>query len=86
MAQGKPSGLQQLVTPSKELAEITGPGPLNRMEVTQKVWNHIREKQLQDPNDKREIIPDDKLRAVVGEDRLSMFELTKHISRHLSAA
>jgi len=84
MAQGRQSGLQRPVTPSKELAAIVGADPLPRSQVVSKVWDHIRKNNLQNPQNKREIIADDKLRAVFGKDRCSMFEMNKHLSRHLS--
>ena len=84
MAQGRQSGLQRPVKPSKELAEITGSDPLPRSQVVSKVWDHIKKNNLQDPNNKREIIADDKLRPIFGKDRVSMFEMNKHLSRHLS--
>ena len=78
------SGLQRPVTPSAELAAITGSDPLPRSQVVSKVWDHIRKNNLQNPQNKREIIADDKLRKVFGCDRCSMFEMNKHLSRHLS--
>ena len=84
MAQGKQSGLQRPVTPSKELSAITGSNPLPRSQVVSKVWDHIRKNNLQNPQNKREIVADDKLKAVFGKDRCSMFEMNKHLSRHLS--
>ena len=84
MAEGRQSGLQRPVTPSKELAEITGTDPLPRSQVVSKIWDHIKKNNLQDPKNKREIVADDKLRAVFGKDRVSMFEMNKHLSRHLS--
>ena len=84
MAQGRQSGLQRPVTPSKELSAITGSDALPRSQVVSKVWDHIKKNNLQDPNNKREIVADDKLRAVFGKDRVSMFEMNKHLSRHLS--
>ena len=84
MAQGRQSGLQRPVTPSKELAAITGSDPLPRSQIVSKIWDHIKKNSLQDPNNKREIVADDKLRAVFGKDRVSMFEMNKHLSRHLS--
>ena len=78
------SGLQRPVTPSKELAAITGSAALPRSQVVSKVWDHIKKNNLQDPKNKREIVADDKLRAVFGKDRCSMFEMNKHLSRHLS--
>ena len=84
MAQGRQSGLQRPVTPSKELAAITGSAPLPRSQVVSKIWDHIKRNNLQDPKNKREIVADDKLRAIFGKDRVSMFEMNKHLSRHLS--
>lgn len=84
MAEGRQSGLQRPVTPSKELAAITGADPLPRSQIVSKIWDHIKKNNLQDPKNKREIVADDKLRAVFGKDRVSMFEMNKHISRHVS--
>jgi chromatin remodeling complex protein RSC6 len=84
MAQGRQSGLQRPVTPSRELAAITGSAPLPRSQVVSKIWDHIKKNNLQDPKNKREIVADDKLRAIFGKDRVSMFEMNKHLSRHLS--
>ena len=76
-------GLARPVTPSADLAAITGSAPLPRSEVVSKVWDHIRRNKLQNPQNKREIIADDKLRKVFGKDRCSMFEMNKHLSNHL---
>ena len=77
-------GLARPVTPSPELAAIVGSNPLPRSEVVSKVWDHIRKNNLQNPNNKREILADDKLRKVFGVDKCTMFEMNKHLSRHLS--
>lgn len=48
-------------------------------------WAYIKKHKRQDPNRRRDILPDDKLRAVFGgQDRMTMFEVAKHLSRHLS--
>jgi len=52
MAQGRQSGLQRPVTPSKELAAITGSAPLPRSQVVSKIWDHIRKNKLQNPANK----------------------------------
>ena len=78
------SGLQRPVTPSKELAEITGSAALPRSQVVSKNWDPVKQNNLQKPQNKREIVADDKLRAIFGKDRVSMFEMNKHLSRHLS--
>ena len=81
---GRQGGLQRPVKPSNELAAITGADPLPRSQVVSKIWDHIRKNNLQNPENKREIVADDKLRAVFGKDRVSMFEMNKHLSRHLT--
>ena len=77
-------GLARPVTPSADLAAIVGSAPLPRSEVVSKVWDHIRKNNLQNPNNKREILADDKLKKVFGVDKCTMFEMNKHLSRHLS--
>ncbi len=78
--------LARPVKPSAELAAIVGAEPLPRTEVVSKVWDHIRKHDLQDPADKRTIVADDKLKAVFGKDRCTMFEMQKLLSPHLTAA
>jgi chromatin remodeling complex protein RSC6 len=77
-------GLSRPVTPSADLAAITGKDPLPRSQVVSKMWDYIRANKLQNPENKREILADDKLKKVFGTDRCSMFEMNKHLSRHLS--
>ena len=77
-------GLARPVKPSAELAAIVGSNPLPRSEVVSKIWDHIRKNNLQNPNNKREILADDKLRKVFGVDNCPMFEMNKHLSKHLS--
>jgi len=69
--------------PSEQLAKIVGSEPLPRTEVTKKVWAHIKRHKLQNPENKREIIADDKLQPVFGKSKLGMFEMTKAINKHL---
>ncbi|MEO7787696.1 MAG: SWIB/MDM2 domain-containing protein [Sphingomicrobium sp.] len=78
-------GLARPVTPSPELAAVVGSDPLPRSEVVSKVWAHIRENNLQNPANKREILADDKLKKVFGKDSCTMFEMNKHLSAHLKA-
>ena len=72
------------LTPDAALAAVVGKDPLPRTEVTKRVWDYIREHNLQDPNDKRTIKADAKLKQVFdGKDSVSMFELTKLVNSHL---
>ena len=77
------SALMKPVRPSEQLAKIVGSEPLPRSEVTKKVWAHIKENNLQNPENKREILADDKLQPVFGSKKLDMFQMTKAINKHL---
>ncbi len=80
---GKANALQQPLRPSSELAAVVGPEPLPRGEVVSKVWDYIKAHDLQNPEDRREILADDTLRKVFGKDKVTMFEMNKHLARHL---
>lgn len=73
------------MTISPTLAAVIGATPVPRTEVTKKVWEYIKKHNLQDAENKRNINADDKLKAVFGgKKQVSMFEMTKLISGHLS--
>ena len=73
------------LTPSAELAEIVGSKPLPRTQVVKKLWDYIKKHDLQDPKNKRNINADEKLKPVFGgKSTVSMFEMTKLVSKHLS--
>ena len=76
--------LMQPMRPSAELAEIVGTEPLPRTEITKRIWAYIKEHNLQNPSNKREILADEKLERVFGVKTINMFEMTKIISQHLS--
>jgi chromatin remodeling complex protein RSC6 len=70
---------------SAELAAVVGEGPMPRSEVTKKIWAYIKEHGLQDSQNKRNINADEKLKVVFGgKSQVSMFEMTKLVSQHLS--
>jgi upstream activation factor subunit UAF30 len=73
------------LTPSNALAAVVGSKALPRTEVVKKMWVYIKANKLQDKNNKRMINADDKLRAVFGgKSQVSMFDMAKHIGKHLS--
>jgi upstream activation factor subunit UAF30 len=81
---GKPNALQRPLQLSEALAAVVGPGPLPRGEVVSKVWDYIKSHNLQNPENRREILADDKLKSVFGKDKVTMFEMNKHLARHLT--
>jgi len=71
--------------PSDSLAAVVGNKPLPRTEVTKKLWQYIKKNNLQDSQNRRMINADDALKAVFsGKKQVSMFEMTKLVSKHLS--
>jgi upstream activation factor subunit UAF30 len=82
-AGSKPNALQQPLQPSKELAAIVGTNPLPRGEVVSKMWEYIKKNNLQNPENKREILADDKLKPIFGKPKVTMFEMNKHLAQHL---
>ena len=80
---GNTNALQKPLQPSEELAAVVGSGPLPRGQVVSKMWEYIRSHNLQNPQNRREIVADDKLRRVFGKDKVTMFEMNKHLTRHL---
>lgn len=80
----KNSAFMKPVQYSAELADVIGPGPLPRTEVTKKVWDYIKKHKLQDQKNKRMINPDQKLGKVLGSNEpIDMFKMTGKISKHL---
>lgn len=77
-----PSFMKPL-TPSAALAAVVGAASLPRTEVVKKLWAYIKKNNLQDAQNKRNINADDKLKAVFGKNTVSMFEMTKIVSKHL---
>ncbi len=70
---------------SAELEAVIGAGPMPRSEVTKKIWEYIKKNNLQNPQNKRNILADDKLKPVFGgKAEVTMFEMTKLVSAHLS--
>lgn len=79
----KSGALQKPLQPSAELAAVVGAGPLSRAEAVSKVWDYIKSHDLQNPQNRREILGDDKLKKVFGKDKVTMFEMNKHLAQHL---
>lgn len=71
-------------TLSDELGAVVGMRPMPRTEVTKKLWDYIKKNKLQDAINRRMINADEKLKRVFGgRSKVSMFEMTKLVSKHL---
>jgi upstream activation factor subunit UAF30 len=82
-AGAKPNALQVPLQPSKELAAVVGSNPIPRGEVVSKMWDYIKKNNLQNPENKREILADDKLEPIFGKKKVTRFEMNKHLAAHL---
>ena len=72
------------MTPSAALAAVVGPIAQARTEITKRIWGYIKKNKLQDAINRRMINADEKLREVFGgKKQVSMFEMTKLVSKHL---
>jgi upstream activation factor subunit UAF30 len=73
------------VTPDSALSAVVGAKPLPRTELTKKLWDYIKKNGLQDKKDRKMINADAALKAVFGgKSKVSMFEMTKLVSGHVS--
>ncbi|MBI5775795.1 MAG: SWIB/MDM2 domain-containing protein [Nitrospirae bacterium] len=81
----KPSAaFMKPMTPSANLGAVIGSKAMPRTEVTKKIWQYIKRHKLQDKKNKRMINADEALKAVFGgKKQVSMFEMTKLVSRQL---
>ncbi|TAL11678.1 MAG: DNA topoisomerase III [Nitrospirae bacterium] len=81
----KPSAaFMKPMKPSAALGAVIGDSALPRTQVAKKLWAYIKRHKLQDSKNRRMINADAALREVFsGKKQVSMFEMTKLVSRHL---
>ena len=56
---------------------------MSRPQTVKRLWQYIRENELQDPSDRRQIRCNDAMRAVFKQDRVHMFTMTKILNQNL---
>ena len=86
------SGFMKPVSLSREMCKFTGwekDCPKSRVDVTKFICKYIREKELQNPSDRRIILPDDKLKKLLSidgseSDPLTYYSLQKKIQHHFN--
>ena len=79
------AAFMKAMTIGEALHPVVGSKPLPRTEVVKKLWEYIKKNKLQDPKERRNINADDNLKKVFGGKKtVSMFEMTKLVSKHLS--
>jgi len=69
---------------SGDLEAVVGKGPLPRSQVVKKLWEYIKKHDLQNPKNRRNILADAPLKKIFGgKDEVTMFEMTKLVSKHI---
>ena len=78
------AAFMKALTPSSTLSTVIGGSAVPRTEAVKKIWDYIKKNNLQDKANRRNINADEKLRPLFGKDQVSMFDLAKILSKHLS--
>jgi upstream activation factor subunit UAF30 len=78
------AAFMKAMQPDAALSAVVGSNPMPRTEITKKLWAYIKRNNLQDAKERRMINADDKLKPVFnGKSKVSMFEMTKLVNKHL---
>jgi len=81
-AVAKESALTKKVKVSAELGALLGVTEISRTEVTKAIWLFIKQNNLQDPKDKRVIVPNAALATILGTEPVNMLVMTKLVNTH----
>ena len=85
MAKNANAAFMKPLEPSDALAKVVGAKALPRTQVVKKLWDYIKKHDLQDKKNRRNINADATLKPIFsGKSQVSMFEMTKLVSKHLS--
>jgi upstream activation factor subunit UAF30 len=79
---GKGLSVKKPITPA--LAAFLQQGEeMARTEIVKALWDYIKDNNLQNPENKREILLDEPMRKVFGCDTFTMFTMNKYIAAHV---
>ena len=67
---------------SAPLQKFLGSEELPRTQVVKMIWQYIKEHDLQNPKDRREILCDEKMEPIFGK-KMTMFSMNKLLTKHL---
>lgn len=79
----KRGGFNKLCSLSPQLQEFVGEAEMSRPEVVKKMWSYIRENNLQDPKNRRNIMCDESLHVLFRVSSINMFQMNKALSKHI---
>ncbi|KAF5751160.1 upstream activation factor subunit UAF30-like [Tripterygium wilfordii] len=79
----QPRGIMKPRPVSPEMQSLVGAPEISRTQALKRIWAHIKENNLQDPENKKIIICDEKLKKIFGgKDRVGFLEIAGLISPH----
>ncbi|KAH7835227.1 hypothetical protein Vadar_024130 [Vaccinium darrowii] len=79
----RPVGILKPMPVSPALGAFLGVSEASRTDVVKKVWQHIKLNNLQNPENKKEIFCDEKLKKLFdGKDKVGFLEIAKLLSPH----
>lgn len=76
-------GLAKPLKVSTELADFLGSEEISRQDLTKFMWSYFKENDLQNPDNRSEIIADEKLRSLMNVDRFRGFGFMKFLKQHI---
>ncbi|KAE8055453.1 hypothetical protein FH972_012293 [Carpinus fangiana] len=77
------SGIQKVVPISPQLGRFLGASYSSRTQAIKLIWEYIKLHQLQNPENKREVFCDERLKSIFdGKDRVGFPEITRLLSSH----
>jgi upstream activation factor subunit UAF30 len=71
---------------SGPLAVVVGADKLSRPQVVKQLWVYIKDKELQNPKNRREILCDPNFRAIFNADKVDMFKMNKILGQYVYLA
>ncbi|ESQ53696.1 hypothetical protein EUTSA_v10026522mg [Eutrema salsugineum] len=79
----EPRGIMKPRPVSPEMQDVVGESVIPRTQALKRIWAYIKEHDLQDPQNKKVIICDEKLKKIFeGKDRVGFLEIAKLIGPH----
>ncbi|XP_078430309.1 SWI/SNF complex component SNF12 homolog [Wolffia australiana] len=81
----QPRGITKARPVSPAMQELLGVAEIPRTQAVKEIWNYIKQHGLQDPEDKKVVICDEKLKPIFGgRDRVGFLEISGLINPHFS--
>merc|ERR1712111_57473 len=87
MSSPKKTGIQMELNVSDELAKIIGTKKgerISRPQCVKRLWAYLKEKDLQDPENKQWFTPDATMAPIFGDEKIKAFSMSKYLKQHLT--